>query len=72
MTDEEVLAELRSDTPLNRARRQFSSWSARIEQASQQRKPIGPIEMRRMEFEVVPANTERYLRTPAVSTWVGG
>jgi hypothetical protein len=55
MTDEQVLAELRSDGALNRARRLFSSWSARIEQAGAQRKPLSPIEMRRMEFEAVTA-----------------
>jgi hypothetical protein len=52
-TDQEVMELLRSDTPLNRARREFSTASARIEQANQQQKPFGPIEMRRMEFEAV-------------------
>jgi hypothetical protein len=55
MTDDEVIAELRSDSPLNKARQQFSSWSARIEQKGQQRRPLTPIEMRRMEFEAVQA-----------------
>jgi hypothetical protein len=53
MTDEEVIAELRSDSPLNRARQKFSSACARIEQAGQQRRGLSPIEMRRMEFEAV-------------------
>jgi hypothetical protein len=55
MTDQEVLDALNTDTPLNRARRQFSSWSGKIEQAGQQRRPISPIEFRRMEFEAVRA-----------------
>jgi hypothetical protein len=55
MTDEEVLAELRSDSPLNRARQQFSSWSAKIEVRGLQRQPLSPIEQRRMEFEAVRA-----------------
>jgi hypothetical protein len=55
MTDEDVLTLIKGDTPLNRARRQFSSWSAKIEQAGQQRKPISPIDMRRMEFKAVEA-----------------
>jgi len=58
MTDEEVIAELRSDSSLNKARLQFSSWSARIEQAGAQRKPLGPIEWRRMEFQAVKAIME--------------
>lgn len=53
MTDNELLVALQSDTPANRARRQFSNWSAKIEQAGQQRKPLSPIEMRKMEFEAV-------------------
>lgn len=55
MTDAEVIAEIRTTSPLNRARRAFSDWSAKIEQAGQQRKPLTPIEMRRMEFEAVKA-----------------
>lgn len=56
MTDEEiaeVISELRSDSPLNRARQLFSSWRARIEHAMAQRKPISPVEMRKMEFQAV-------------------
>jgi hypothetical protein len=53
MTDDEVIQELKSDSRWNAARRQFSFASARIEQASQQREPLSPIAMRRMEFEAV-------------------
>ena len=53
MTDQEVMAELRSDSPLNRARAAFSGAAARIEQAAMQRRPPGAIEVRRMEFEAV-------------------
>ena len=53
MTDSEVLELLRGDSPLNKARQIFSSYSAMIEQGYQQRKPIGPIDMRRLEFEAV-------------------
>lgn len=53
MTNEEVMAALRSDTPLNRARKAFSGASAALEQEGKQRRPAGPIEIRRMEFEAV-------------------
>lgn len=53
MTDAEVMAALRSDTPLNRARARFSHNAAAIEQAGLQRKPSGPVEVRRMEFKAV-------------------
>lgn len=53
MTDAEVSAALRADSPLNRARAAFSAATGRIEQASVQRKPAGIIEIRRMEFEAV-------------------
>lgn len=55
LADAEVIAELKTTSLLNRARRQFSSWSAKIEQAQQQRRPLTPIEMRRMEFDAVRA-----------------
>ena len=51
MTDAEVMAELRSDSRLNRVRAAFSGASAEIEQACMQRRKPGPIELRRMEFE---------------------
>lgn len=53
MTDKEVMEALRADTALNRARAVFSSECAKIEQAGMQRRPAGPIEIRRMEFEAV-------------------
>lgn len=53
MTDLELIDLLKSDTPLNRARQQFSFGCGRIEQAQSQRTPLGPIDVRRMEFEVV-------------------
>ena len=53
MTNAEVMSALRSDTPLNRARAVFSSEYASIEQAALQRRPPGPVEIRRMEFEAV-------------------
>jgi hypothetical protein len=55
MTEGEVISELQVSTPLNRARRAFSSWCAKIEQAGLQRKPLTPIEVRRMEFDAVRA-----------------
>jgi len=54
-SDEEVMALLGSGVPLDKARQLFSSWSARIETLSVQRKPLSPIDMRRMEFEAVEA-----------------
>lgn len=51
MTNDEIMAELKSDSPLNRARAQFSNGWATLEQASEQRKPPGPVEVRGMEFE---------------------
>lgn len=55
MTDEEVLAELQSESTLNAARRLFSSYSGRIDQCA-----AGPIEMRRLEFEAVEAIVKTY------------
>lgn len=51
MTVDEVVAEMRSDSPLNRARQKFSSAAARIEQESSQGLP--PLRMRAMEFAAV-------------------
>ena len=65
-TDAEVMEALRNDTPLNRARRVFSSFCARIEQAGAQRKPLDPIEWRRMEFEAV-AQIAAALEAPHLS-----
>jgi len=62
-TDAEVMKELQEDTPLNRARREFSSWSAKIQQASEQRKPLTPINLRRMEFEATEAIIKAYAKS---------
>jgi hypothetical protein len=53
MTDDEVSAELRLESRLNRARKAFNAARARIEQAEAQLGVVGPIEVRRMEFEAV-------------------
>ena len=53
LNDNEVLELLRGNSALNRARQVFSSYSAMIEQSLEQSKPIGPIEIRRLEFEAV-------------------
>jgi hypothetical protein len=53
MTDGEVLAELRTDSVLNRARRALSSHCGRIEHAQAQRSPPSPVDVRRMEFDAV-------------------
>ena len=59
-SDSEVLAMLKMDAlPLNKARQQFSSWSAKIEQLDAQGS-ITSIEMRRMEFEAAEAILEAY------------
>lgn len=50
MTAAEVVAELRSDSTLNKVRAIFSKWSATIENAGLQRKPLSPVEARRMEL----------------------
>lgn len=61
MTDSEVMAELRGDTPLNRARREFSSACGQIDQAARQRHGLNPVEMRRMEFEAVAKIVAAYV-----------
>lgn len=61
-SDKALIELLQSDTPLSNARREFSSAMGRIEQACQQREPLSPIEMRRMEFEAVEKIVEAYLR----------
>lgn len=53
MTNEEIMKELRADTPWNRARAVFSAAAAGLEQAALQRVPPGPIEARGMEFDAV-------------------
>lgn len=57
---EEVSAELKSDSPLNRARRVFPLYSASIDQAAQRHPPLGLIDWRRMEFEAVAAIIKAY------------
>lgn len=61
-TDDQVIAELKSDSPLNKARAVFSSWCGKIDQAGAQRRPIGPIEVRRLEFEAVEAVVAVFIR----------
>ena len=53
MTDDEVMHHIRNDTLFNKARAQFHYGCGRIDQASAQRRPAGPVEIRRMEFEAV-------------------
>lgn len=53
LNDNEVVELLRSNSTLNKARQVFSSYSAMIEQSLEQSRPIGPIEIRRLEFEAV-------------------
>jgi hypothetical protein len=53
MTDSEVVAEMKSDTPLNRARQAFSNAYAEIDQADQQRVRPSICDIRRMEFAAV-------------------
>jgi len=49
----EVVELLKGSSTINKARAIFSSYSAMIENDQHQRKPMGPIEIRRMEFEAV-------------------
>jgi hypothetical protein len=53
-TAAEVMAELGRDTPLNNARKKFSSFWAQIEQYVSQ-SAISPVEIRRLELEAVEA-----------------
>lgn len=53
LNDNEVMELLRGNSTLNKARQVFSSYSAMIEQSLEQSKPIGPIQIRRLEFEAV-------------------
>lgn len=53
MTDDDLRKELTSNSKWNNARKAFSSWSGRIEQAQAQRTPLSPVEMRKMEFAAV-------------------
>jgi hypothetical protein len=60
MNDAEILRELGTDSCLNKARRQFSAWRNKIEQANNQSRPLSPFEYRRMEFEAVLAIVKAY------------
>ena len=53
LTDKEVVELLKGNSTLNKARQIFSSYSAMIEYDQYHQKPMGPIEMRRLEFEAV-------------------
>lgn len=53
MTNEETMKNMRGKTPLDQVRAIFSHRGAAIEQACSQRKPLGPVEMRGMEFDAV-------------------
>jgi len=59
LTDEQVMDLLRGDSPLNRARKELSFGSARIEQTTSQRR-VSPVEWRRMEFEVTQKIIDAY------------
>jgi hypothetical protein len=52
-TPVEILDEMKSGSQLGRARSAFYSAVGLQEQELQQRKPPGPIELRRMEFQAV-------------------
>lgn len=52
-TPVEILDEMKSGSQLGRARSAFYRAVGQQEQALQQRKPPGPIELRRMEFQAV-------------------
>lgn len=56
-TDDEVMAELKHDTPLNEARRILSRHTAQMESAQN----LDPIEMRRREFATVTAIFKKLL-----------
>jgi hypothetical protein len=53
MTNEEIIAEMQSESKLNRARRVFSSYWGEIENSQHQRTPMSIFEIRAMEFEAV-------------------
>lgn len=51
MTPQEVVAEMRTDSLLNRVRQTLTNHYASMEQAANQRRPPGIIELRNMEFD---------------------
>lgn len=53
MNSEQVVAEMQSDSVLNKARQIFSFAYAGIEQGMAQRKPLTIIEARALEFDAV-------------------
>lgn len=53
MSNQEILAELRSDSLLNQARRILSIAMAEIDTGSQQRKPLTIFEIQNLEFSAV-------------------
>lgn len=55
MTDEECMTLIMGLSPFNKARQQFSNWTAKIKQAQAQRQSLSSIEMRKMEFQAVEA-----------------
>jgi hypothetical protein len=59
-SDKRVLDELAANSTLNHVRKAFSSACARIEQSGAQRKPLTPIELRRMEFEAAVKILDAY------------
>lgn len=71
LTDDQVMELLRSESPLNKARAKFSGWCGRIEQEGMQRRPPGPIEIRRMEFEAVKDILEAYQNAKPDATPAG-
>lgn len=60
MTGREVIDALQADTPLAHIRRIFSERSAQIEQASRQKHPFDPIEIRRMELQAANSILELF------------
>lgn len=50
MSNQEILAELKSDSLLNQARRILSTAMAEIDTGSQQRKPLTVFEIQNIEF----------------------
>lgn len=67
-TQTEIMDLLKGDSKLNRARREFANYSGKIEQGGQQRVPLGPIEMRGLEFECVEAILAIYGVKPTEET----
>lgn len=53
LTDKEVLALLRSDTAVNRARKVLSGYLGHFEQQALQAHSTSPIDVRREEFEAI-------------------